>query len=145
MSSLISEGLRILVRSRADRLCEHCLTHEDDCLFTLQIDHIISVKHGGATVLENLALACIFCNRQKGSDIGTLVANGIFTRFFNPRADSWGEHFRFAGSTIDSLTEIGEGTVHIFRINDPERVAEREELVTRGRYPTLHAMARMRR
>jgi 5-methylcytosine-specific restriction endonuclease McrA len=53
--------------------------------FTLQIDHIISVKHGGAATLENLAVACIFCNRQKGSDVSTILAGGKFTRFFNPR------------------------------------------------------------
>ena len=88
MSSLISEELRRLVRSRADRLCEYCLTHEDDCLFIFQIDHIISVKHGGTAGLENLARACIFCNRQKGSDVGTILADGKFSRFFNPRTES---------------------------------------------------------
>src|ERR1700683_5700763 len=97
MSSLISDELRLLARSRADRLCEYCLTHEDDCLFTLQIDHIISVKHGGTAALENLAVACIFCNRHKGSDIGALMADGRLSRFFNPRADSCAEHFRLVG------------------------------------------------
>ncbi len=144
MSSLISEEMRLLARSRADRLCEYCLTHEDDCLFTLQIDHIISAKHGGAAELENLALACIFCNRQKGSDVGTMLAGRCFTRFFNPRLDSWSEHFRFAGAVIEPITAIGEATTRILRFNDQERVAEREELIAQGRFPTLQAMARMK-
>jgi 5-methylcytosine-specific restriction endonuclease McrA len=81
MSGLVSEELRLLVRSRAECLCEYCLLHEDDCLFTLQIDHIISIKHGGGTSGDNLALACIFCNRQKGSDVGTILPAGTFVRF----------------------------------------------------------------
>jgi hypothetical protein len=143
MSNLISDELRLFVRARADRLCEYCLTHEDDCLFTLQIDHVISVKHGGATALENLALACIFCNRQKGSDVGTISTVGSFTRFFNPRIDSWTNHFRLAGAVIEPTTTVGEGTARILRFNDVERMTEREELIAQGRYPTLQALARM--
>src|SRR5208283_711345 len=144
MSSPVSDPLRLLVRSRADVLCEYCLIHEDDCLFVLQIDHIISVKHGGDDGLENLALACIFCNRQKGTDVGTILAGGGFTRFFNPRTDSWAAHFRLVGAIIEPITAMGEATARILRFNDPERVAEREELVAQGRYPELQALARMR-
>jgi hypothetical protein len=143
MSSPISDEWRLLARSRADHLCEYCLTHEDDCLFTLQIDHIISVKHGGAATLENLAVACIFCNRHKDSDVGAIMADGGLTRFFNPRTDSWAEHFRLVGGLIEPITAIGEGTARILRFNDLERVAEREELIAQGRYPTLQALARM--
>ncbi|MGO8699198.1 MAG: HNH endonuclease [Limisphaerales bacterium] len=144
MSNLISGELRLLVRSRAEGLCEYCLLHEDDCLFALQIDHIISVKHGGVTDPDNLALACIFCNRQKGSDVGTIHSIGTFVRFFNPRSDSWSDHFRLDGGVIEPISPVGEGTARIFKFNDPERVMEREEVATRGRYPTLHALARMR-
>ncbi len=42
---------------------------------------------------ENLAYACPFCNRSKGSDIGSIVAGTrSLCRFFNPRRDHW-EHF----------------------------------------------------
>ena len=68
MGSYIRDDLRRLVAARADRLCEYCLIHEDDAYFGCEVDHIISVKHGGPTVAENLAYACAFCNRQKGSD-----------------------------------------------------------------------------
>jgi hypothetical protein len=113
---------------------------------TIAFSHFrsISVKHGGPATLDNLAVACIFCNRQKGSDIGTIVADGTFVRFFNPRTDLWAEHFRLVGGTIEPITAIGAGTARILRFNDPERVAEREELIAQGRYPTLHALARMR-
>jgi hypothetical protein len=143
MSSLISDELRFFVRSRADRICEYCLNHEGDCLFTLQIDHIISLKHGGCADSENLALACIVCNRQKGSDVGTILADRSFSRFFNPRTDSWAVHFRLVGATIQPITVIGEATVRILRFNDSERVVEREELIAQGRYPTAQALARI--
>lgn len=97
MSSLVSEDLRVLVRLRAERLCEYCLLHEDDSLFTHQVDHIISLKHSGRTELENLALACIVCNRQKGSDVGT-ICRQAFSRAFSI-------HERTAGPIIsDSKT-----------------------------------------
>jgi 5-methylcytosine-specific restriction endonuclease McrA len=56
--------------------------------FGCEVDHIISVKHEGATTAENLAYACAFCNRNKGSDIGSVDPHsGNFVRFFNPRMD----------------------------------------------------------
>ncbi len=47
MASDIGEALRIEVAERANRRCEYCLIHEEDVGFPLQIDHIISRKHGG--------------------------------------------------------------------------------------------------
>ena len=145
MSNLINEALRAQVAHRADHLCEYCLIDEEDCLFNFQIDHIISVKHGGRTVMENLAFACVFCNRQKGSDLGTILpgTQDIF-RFFNPRIDAWADHFKLTGAIIEPLDEIAEGTVRIFGFNHPDRILERQLLIARGRFPTLPALARMR-
>lgn len=64
----ISVELRRLVIERADNLCEYCLNSAVDRSSGCQIDHIISVKHGGATTEDNLCYACIFCNLQKGTD-----------------------------------------------------------------------------
>lgn len=60
MGSYVSPELRRQVSERADHLCEYCLVHETDTFFGCQVDHIISEKHGGQTVLENLAYACAF-------------------------------------------------------------------------------------
>src|SRR5438128_12574618 len=95
MSSYISDDLRRIVASRADYLCEYCLIHEDDAFFGCQVDHIISLKHGGPTESNNLAYACTFCNRNKGSDIASVAAKtGNLVRFYNPRTDRWADHFR---------------------------------------------------
>ena len=124
--SYISAPLRRLVVSRARRRCEYCLVFEDDTYVGFQIDHIISEKHQGATTAENLALACLFCNLNKGSDIGSLDDEGTFTRLFNPRADRWNEHFRFVGARIEGVSAIGATTACLLRFNDSDRVKERE-------------------
>ncbi len=94
MSSYVSANLRRLVAERALDLCEYCLLHEQDTFLGCQVEHIISEKHGGQTVESNLALACVFCNRFKGSDIATISQDtGGLCRLFNPRIDRWAEHF----------------------------------------------------
>ena len=73
MSNRISSETRRIVTSRANYVCEYCLIAEEDSYFRFQIEYIISRKHGGNSELENLALACVFCNRYKGSDIASLI------------------------------------------------------------------------
>lgn len=140
----INPDLRRLVADRASYLCEYCLIAEADRASSYQLDHIISVKHGGATTAGNLAYSCIFCNLQKGTDLGSINwRTGELVRFFNPRRDFWGEHFRLENAVIQPLTDIGEVTVRIFDFNNDERVVERQVLMTVGRYPSAPAMQRM--
>ena len=96
MTSYIPAEIRRVVIQRAGSKCEYCLIHEGDTYCGCQIDHVIAEKHGGETSEANLAFTCAFCNRFKGSDIGSIADSiGEFTRFFNPRTDEWDEHFRF--------------------------------------------------
>ncbi len=144
MSSYVGAAVRRLVAVRADFLCEYCLVHEDDTVFGCEVDHIISEKHSGATDAENLAYACAFCNRAKGSDIGSIVpGTGRFVRFFNPRTDRWAEHFTLDGVTIVPLSDIGEVTSRILAFNDSDRLLERQTLQAVSRYPSAAAVARM--
>jgi len=136
MTSYVEAGLRRLVQSRANALCEYCLIHEADTYFGCQVDHVIAEKHGGLTVAENLSYACAFCNRAKGTDIGSIApSTGQFTRFFNPRTDCWDDHFYLNGVVIEPRTPLGEATARILNFNDPERILEREALHKVGRYP----------
>lgn len=136
----IDAGLREKVAERALNLCEYCLIHEDDTYVGCQIDHIISLKHGGKTDEDNLAYSCSFCNRHKGSDIGTVLSgSNEFIRFFNPRTDRWADHFRLEGCVITPLSKIGEATCRILLFNSAERVIEREALIDVCRYPVLAA------
>ncbi|HEV7225606.1 MAG TPA: HNH endonuclease signature motif containing protein [Pirellulales bacterium] len=145
MSSYVSADLRRVVIARAGGLCEYCLIHEADAWLGCQIDHVISEKHGGLTSADNLAYACVFCNRNKGADLGSIAgSSGSYVRFFNPRIDRWSEHFSIQGARIGPLTEIGEVTVRILELNSAERLLEREALRAIGRFPSLEAAARIR-
>ncbi|MBW4684668.1 MAG: HNH endonuclease [Komarekiella atlantica HA4396-MV6] len=139
--SYISLELRRLVASRADHICEYCLVSEVDRSSGCQVDHIISVKHGGATTADNLCYACIFCNLQKGTDLGSINwQTGELVRFFNPRRDFWGEHFRLDEAVIQHQTEIGEVTARILDFNSDERLVERQALIASGQYPSASAL-----
>ena len=135
----ISAELRRLVARRAGYLCEYCLIREEDTFFGCEMDHIISEKHGGSTQEDNLAYACLFCNRNKGSDVASIVPGSeALIRFFHPRKDRWADHFRLDetdGITILPLTEIGEATLRILGFNHPDRLLERQLLREAGRYP----------
>src|SRR5215210_8373184 len=140
MSNYISPEIRQIVASRANYVCEYCLVAEGDAYFRFQVEHIISRKHGGSSELENLALACVFCNRYKGSDIASLIPKtGELVRLYNPRTDRWGEHFRVHGVVIEPLTKVGEVTIRILQMNNDDQVLEREVLSRRGRYPSKAA------
>lgn len=141
MSRYISAGLRQSVGSRAHFLCEYCLIAEEDTFFGCEVEHIISLKHGGASELANLAYACAFCNRHKGSDIGSVTAAGEFSRFFNPRTDRWADHFRLHEIVIQARTAIGEVTARILQLNHPDQLLERRALRAADRYPSRAALA----
>lgn len=129
MTSYISSDLRQLVIERAAGRCEYCRINESDTFYGCQIDHIIAEKHHGATIESNLALTCAYCNRYKGTDIGSIAkSTGEYVRFYNPRTDNWFEHFRFVSFEILPLTPIGETTSTILRFNDPDRILEREAI-----------------
>lgn len=136
MSRYISDDLAKLVVDRAANSCEYCLISIEDTYLGGEIDHIRSLKHGGSTTPDNLALACQPCNRYKGTDLGSISeVSGALVRFFNPRRDVWSEHFRVStNGEIEVLTEIGEVTVRILGLNDLERLAERVGLIGIGHY-----------
>ena len=136
MARWISAELRQTIADRAKQLCEYCLIAEADTFYGCEVDHIISVKHGGSSEADNLAYACAPCNRAKGSDVGSIARTGEFIRFFNPRTDRWAEHFRLDGATIQPLTPIGEVTTRIFGFNETARLHEREEMIRFGIYPS---------
>jgi hypothetical protein len=136
MTARPSRRLRDQVHRRARSRCEYCLIHEDDSYALHQSDHITSVRHGGETTLENLALACFLCNRYKGSDVAAVdPSTGEVVRLFDPRRQRWNDHFTLQSALIVPLTSTGRVTASLLRFNAPERVVERRELLRAGRYP----------
>jgi hypothetical protein len=140
-SAHISGWLRQKVAGRAEHLCEYCLIHEEDAYVGLQVDHIISKKHGGKTTAQNLALACACCNRQKGTDISAMdPASGRFVALYNPRKSLWRDHFQLVGVRIAWRTDIGAATVRLLKLNHPRRILERQILRNFKRYPSAAAL-----
>jgi hypothetical protein len=136
MSSWVPEKLQRHVAGRAGTSCEYCLIHENDTHLGCEVDHIVSEKHGGQTVPENLAYACFYCNRHKGSDVASIDSlSGEVVRLFNPRKDKWSEHFRLQGGRIEWKGPIGEATARLLGFNLLERILERELLRVEGKYP----------
>ena len=127
----IAAALRRQVRERARERCEYCLLAEAEAFFPHEPDHIISQKHGGETVLENLALACFDCNRFKGSDIASVdPASGTLTPLFNPRLQHWNEHFQLEHGRILPLTATARATARLLRLNLSHRIERRRERTT---------------
>ena len=65
MASEIAPDVRERVAQRADYHCEYCRMPQRVALHQHEPDHIIPRQHGGETHDENLALACLRCNRYK--------------------------------------------------------------------------------
>lgn len=101
-----------------------------------QADHIIPEQHGGSTSAENLALACIHCNRYKGPNLASLdPLTGELTPLFNPRIQVWTEHFILEQAYIQPLSPIGRVTAQLLRLNHPDRIRVRQALTEVGTYP----------
>ncbi|MFN7117978.1 MAG: HNH endonuclease [Saprospiraceae bacterium] len=136
MSRYIPEFLRIEVAHLAAYRCEYCRRPEADSFIKYQIDHIISIKHGGLTVLENLAFSCPICNSNKGSDIGTILEDeNQVIRLFHPRKQHWFDHFEVSEGLILPKTDVGAATIKLLNLNDVNRVLERLDLIQAGLFP----------
>jgi 5-methylcytosine-specific restriction endonuclease McrA len=132
----VRKELRQFVFERAKGRCEYCLIHHDDAYMPHEVDHIYAEKHETATEEYNLCLSCAECNRNKGSDLASIdpLTNEI-VRLFHPRQDHWHDHFELKDSTIQAKTAIGRVTIKLLKMNDPERLLERQILIESGHYP----------
>jgi hypothetical protein len=112
------------VSARAGYRCEYCRTPEQAVGYRLEIDHIIPRSAGGADTVDNLALACVQCNRAKGSRTWVRdPRSGRLIPLFNPRLQRWEDHFRWSVTyrSIFGKTDIGPATVSALRMNDRYR------------------------
>jgi HNH endonuclease len=127
--------LRRRVIERARKRCEYC--HLPDGWVTLahHVDHILPLRHGGATTEDNLAYACFDCNLDKGTNIAALdPLDGQLTRLFNPRLDLWHLHFTLEDGIIIGVNAIGRTTVQLLRFNREARLRQRHLLIVANVY-----------
>jgi len=118
---MVSDKARRWVQQRAHSLCEYCHSPEYLSADRFDIDHIQPRSLGGSDDLDNLALACRRCNLRRYNFtqwIDPLTQSS--ERLFNPRMDSWTEHFRWAnaGLRIEGITPKGRATCHCLDMND---------------------------
>lgn len=133
MSSDIPKKLRQRVTVRAAQRCEYCRLPQAIAQHKYEPDHIRARQHGGQTVFENLALACIWCNRRKGPNIASFdPLTGQLVLLFNPRTQLWHEHFAWEGAFIQPLTAEARATVNLLRMNDDNPLAKRQALLEVG-------------
>jgi hypothetical protein len=132
----IPEHLHAAVVARAGARCEYCLFPQQWSQAEFEVDHVLPRSQGGATSLDNLALACTLCNahkwaHQQGSDPST----GDLVSLFNPRTQIWRGHFAWAEATpfvLQGCTPCGRATVALLQMNNPRVVALRQALAQLG-------------
>jgi hypothetical protein len=129
----MATGLRQQVSKRASGRCEYCRLPQELDALPFQLDHIRAIKHGGLTTLDNLALSCFSCNAHKGTNLsGIDPQTDKAELLFNPRQDSWPEHFRWDGPRLLGLTPTGRATIEVLSINEPPRLEHRRLLIAAG-------------
>jgi hypothetical protein len=93
------------------------------------VEHLVPTARGGTSDEENLWLSCRRCNEFKGAQIEAIdPQTGISVPLFNPRRQSWREHFTWSGdgTLIIGLTQCGRTTVAALRLNNADIVAARQ-------------------
>lgn len=128
--------LRRLVIQRAANRCEYCGLSQEGQEATFHIDHVTPLAAGGETVAENLALACVSCSLRKAArQTAVDPQTGKEAALYNPRQDTWREHFRWDDVHLVGLTATGRATVAALDMNRILIVAVRREEAAVGRHP----------
>jgi len=132
----VSLPLRRAVLNRAGGRCEYCGLFQTGQEAQFHVDHIQPMAGGGATALENLALACVSCSLRKGA---RRKAPDPLTRkqaaLFHPRNQRWSDHFQWKGCRVAGRTPTGRATVDALKMNRLLAQAIRSEEALRGRHP----------
>lgn len=135
----LSAAVELHLRELAGHRCGYCLSPQRLVFAPLEIEHLQPRSCGGSDEEKNLWLSCPLCNRHKsdkttGLDPLTHSAQPLF----NPRSQSWPEHFRWSndGLRIIGLTPIGRATVTALHLSDnPIALEVRSHWVAAGWHP----------
>ena len=134
----ISQTLRRKIIRSAGNRCGYCLTPQEISGGQMQIEHIIPVSKQGSSDENNLWLSCAWCNSFKSNKIdGVDPVTNTQISLFNPRHQSWWEHFKWSenGTEIIGLTPIGRATVIALCLNNEYILPARRRWVSAGWYP----------
>ncbi len=134
----IPKRLRQRVAEQAHHRCGYCPTTELLIGAPMEIEHIIPLALGGRTKENNLWLACSLCNQHKG--IRVVAPDPLtdeFVPLFNPRHQSWTDHFAWSTDyeRVLGTTAIGRATVIALQLNRPLLMRSRRVWVRAGLHP----------
>ena len=138
MSAHISDTLRREVAERANHRCEYCQTAQRISGAQMHVDHIIPLVHGGTSYEQNLCLACAWCNSYKSTQTrGIDLQTGAEAPLYNPRTQTWAEHFRWQenGYEIVGMTPSGRATVAALKMNNEYILPARRQWALAGWHP----------
>jgi hypothetical protein len=136
--SFIPTAWQQQVAERSQYRCSYCQSQQRLMGVSLTIDHIIPQSLGGATEMDNLCQACWDCNLIKGDRTsGTHLQTGEQVRLFNPNQQKWPDHFGWSedGVYIIGVTDVGQVTIIVLRLNRPQLVEARRFWATAGWHP----------
>lgn len=134
----VSNDIRQRVWLEAASRCGYCLTTQALVWGTLEIEHLRPRSLGGDDSAENLWLACSRCNKHKASRMFAVdPQTSSEAEIFNPRTQSWLDHFRWSdnGIRLIGLTPIGRTTVAALQLNDENALETRALWVRFGLHP----------
>jgi hypothetical protein len=134
----ISAELRRLVFARARGCCEYCRCQVRYSPGNFHIEHIHPEELGGATVAENLALACQGYNSHKYTKTTAHdPATGNIVPLLHPREHEWAAHFSWNEdcSLVLGLTPTGRATVIALQLNRERVVNLRRVLYQAQEHP----------
>jgi HNH endonuclease len=110
-----------MVRKRACGQCEYCHSLERTQATPFTIEHLFPRSLGGGDEPGNLAIACQRCNLRRYNFITAIdPETGEECSLFNPRSQSWSEHFIWSmdGLRVKGQTPIGRATCQRLDMND---------------------------
>src|SRR5437660_8177089 len=111
------------VRQRANFACEFCGVSETDSGGELTIDHFQPQVHAGTDDLGNLVYCCFRCNLYKADYWPAPPGDQTL---WNPRREPRDGHLLLlADGRLHPMTDTGQFTVRLLRLNRPTLVAHR--------------------
>ena len=97
----VPANLRRQIVQRANNRCEYCRLSQEGQEAAFHVDHIRPSIAGGATHIDNLALACVSCSLRKGArQTGFDLENDNEATIFHPRIENWHAHLRWDGEAL---------------------------------------------
>lgn len=137
-ASWIPEDRRERIRQEAGHRCGHCLSPQHLVLGLLEIDHLQPQAANGGDEDDNLWLACRLCNNAKAAQTESRdPVTGRVVLLFNPRRQTWNDHFRWSrdGTRILGRTAVGRATIVALQLNNLIAVMVRRHWVKAGWHP----------